>query len=180
MKIAVYCGSTSGKYEAYARGAEMLGKWIGLQGHTLVYGGAGEGLMGIVADAVLEKGGKVIGVLPDVASIQARRHPGITQYIDTKDMAERKQVMLDLADAYVALPGGVGTLDELSDVLSLGRLGIHNKPLVLIDIDGYYRHLEQFLQEIVASGFASEEDFQRVLISDDMEKITSFLGKTKE
>ena len=99
MNIAVYCGSVSGNKEQFEKGARALGTWIGEHGHTLVYGGAQGGLMGIVADAVLEHDGTVTGVLPAVESIQKRRHPGLTAYIETKDMAERKAKMIELSDA---------------------------------------------------------------------------------
>ena len=105
MNIAVYCGSASGNRPSFTEGAKALGSWIAQNGHTLVYGGSRTGLMGATADAVLAGGGKVIGVIPDVKLIQERRHPGLTECIETKDMAERKQKMIELADAYVALPG---------------------------------------------------------------------------
>lgn len=135
MNIAVYCGSASGNRPSFTEGAKALGSWIAQNGHTLVYGGSRTGLMGATADAVLAGGGKVIGVIPDVKLIQERRHPGLTECIETKDMAERKQKMIELADAYVALPGGPGTLDEISEVICLARLGIENKACVLFDTE---------------------------------------------
>ena len=175
MNIVVYCGSTLGNNEKFAEGAKLLGEWIAAHGHTLVYGGAKGGLMGLVADAVLGNGGEVIGVLPNVESIQKRRHPSLTQYIDTKDMAERKAKMIELADAYVALPGGPGTLDEITDVISLARLGIDTNPCVLYDIDGYYQTLGQFFDQMVATEFTNTEDFKHVLVSEDLEEIGAFL-----
>lgn len=177
MKIAVYCGSVEGRSSSYQEGAAAFGSWMASQGHTLVYGGAQGGLMGTLADAVLSGGGTVIGVLPDVPSIQKRRHPNLTEYRETKDMAERKAQMIALADAYVALPGGPGTLDELSDVISLSRLGLEEKPCVLFDIDGFYEPLRQVFATMIQAGFAEPEDFRRVLISSDMEKIETFLKR---
>ena len=145
MNIAVYCGSSAGSKEAYTIGAVALGMWIAENGHTLVYGGARGGLMGTIANSVLSNGGKVIGVLPQVESIQNRRHQFLTEYIDTKDMAERKAKMIELADAYIALPGGPGTLDELSDIISLQRLHINENPCILYDIDGFYQPLNCLL-----------------------------------
>lgn len=177
MNIAVYCGSSSGSKEAYTIGAVALGVWIAEHGHTLVYGGARGGLMGTIANSVLSNGGKVIGVLPDVESIQKRRHQYLTQYIQTKDMSERKAKMIQLADAYVALPGGPGTLDEISDILALARLQIDDKPCVLYDIDGFYQPLKNVLDEMLTAGFAQKEDFRKVLVSENMDEIGSFLEK---
>ena len=177
MNIAVYCGSASGNRPSFTEGAKELGSWIAQNGHTLVYGGSRTGLMGVTADAVLAGGGKVIGVIPDVKLIQERRHPGLTECIETKDMAERKQKMIELADAYVALPGGPGTLDEITDVISLARLGIEDKPCVLLDIDGFYQPLKTVFDQMLEVGFAEKGDFRKVLISEDLGKIGVFLEK---
>ena len=131
--------------------------------------------MGTIANSVLSNGGKVIGVLPQVESIQNRRHQFLTEYIDTKDMAERKAKMIELADAYIALPGGPGTLDELSDIISLQRLHINENPCILYDIDGFYQPLKAFFEEMQTSGFAAKEDFNRVLFSKDLSEIETFI-----
>ena len=175
MNIAVYCGSASGNRPSFTEGAMALGSWIAQNGHTLVYGGSRTGLMGATADAVLAGGGKVIGVIPDVKLIQERRHPGLTECIETKDMAERKQKMIELADAYVALPGEPGTLDEISEVICLARLGIENKACVLFDTDGYYQALKKIFEEMVEVGFSEKEDFKRVLVSADLDEIERFI-----
>lgn len=175
MNIAVYCGSASGNRPSFTEGAKALGSWIAQNGHTLVYGGSRTGLMGATADAVLAGGGKVIGVIPDVKLIQERRHPGLTECIETKDMAERKQKMIELADAYVALPGGPRTLDEISEVICLARLGIENKACVLFDTDGYYQALKKIFEEMVEVGFSEKEDFKRVLVSADLDEIGRFI-----
>lgn len=175
MNIAVYCGSTSGKKESYTIGAMALGVWIAEHGHTLVYGGANSGLMGTVANAVLANGGKAIGVLPDVPLIQSKRHPGLTEYINTADMAERKNKMIQLSDAYVALPGGVGTLDEISDILALSKLGIDEKPCVLFDIDGFYQPFRKVLDTIIEAEFMLKSELSHVLISESLEEIGTFI-----
>lgn len=175
MNIAVYCGSSSGIGNNYLESARILGKWIGESGNTLVYGGASKGLMGAVSDATLDAGGKVIGVLPNVPSIQARRHQGLTQYIDTASMAERKAKMIELADAFVALPGGIGTLDELTDVMSLSSLDITTCPVVLYDTDGYYQTFKAVISNIIENGFGRSEYFSRILFSDDIKEIASFI-----
>lgn len=164
-----------GQPPSFTEGAKALGSWIAQNGHTLVYGGSRTGLMGATADAVLAGGGKVIGVIPDVKLIQERRHPGLTECIETKDMAERKQKMIELADAYVALPGGPGTLDEISEVICLARLGIENKACVLFDTDGYYQALKKIFEEMVEVGFSEKEDFKRVLVSADLDEIERFI-----
>lgn len=175
MNIAVYCGSVSGNEVFYTEKAAEFGRWMAEQGHTLIYGGAQGGLMGAISNAVLEGGGKVIGVLPAVESIQKRRHPGLTEYIETKDMAERKAKMIELADAFVALPGGPGTLDEISDVISLARLHLVDAPCVLFDMNGFYQSLKNVLEGMEKAGFAEPEDFTNVLISEDMSEIGAFL-----
>ena len=172
MNIAVYCGSASGNRPSFTEGAKALGSWIAQNGHTLVYGG---GIYTSVVDAAKKVGGKVIGVIPDVKLIQERRHPGLTECIETKDMAERKQKMIELADAYVALPGGPGTLDEISEVICLARLGIENKACVLFDTDGYYQALKKIFEEMVEVGFSEKEDFKRVLVSADLDEIERFI-----
>lgn len=179
MNIVVYCGSSSGTGEKYLESARALGKWIGESGNTLVYGGASKGLMGTVSDAVLDAGGKVIGVLPDVPLIQARRHQGLTWYIDTTSMAERKAKMIELADAFVALPGGIGTLDELTEVMSLSSLDITTCPIVLFDTDGYYQPFRAVIRNIIENGFGRSEYFSRILFSDDMEEISGFVTREK-
>lgn len=175
MNITVFCGSTAGKEEAYTKAAEDLGRWIAENGHALLYGGAKTGLMGTVSDTVLSLGGRVTGVLPDVAEIQARRHPGLTAYVNTKDMAERKDYMIRHADVYVALPGGPGTLDELTDILCLKRLGLNKKPLVLFSVSGYYDTLESFFSKMQESEFSFSSDFENVLVSGDLAEIARFL-----
>lgn len=175
MNIAVYCGSTSGKKESYTIGAMALGVWIAEQGHTLVYGGANSGLMGTVANAVLANGGRVIGVLPDVPLIQSKRHPGLTEYISTADMAGRKNKMMELADAYVALPGGPGTLDEISDILALSKLGMDEKPCVLFDIDGFYQPFRNLLETMIEAEFVLQSELSHVLISGSLEEIGTFI-----
>jgi len=178
MKIAVYCGSGTGSKPCYAAAARALGQWIGENGHTLVYGGSSGGLMGVVADTVLACGGKVIGVVPEVELILNRVHPGITELIRTVTMAERKSVMIDLADGYVALPGGPGTLDEVSDILSLQRLGL-TKPCVLVDTEGYWAPLRAMLERMVAEEFVSAGELDAALFSDNMDRIGAFLeGKS--
>lgn len=175
MNIVVYCGSSSGAEEAFTGSAKELGRWIGEHGHTLVYGGSNTGLMGAVADAVLKAGGRVTGVIPDVALIQARKHTGLTQYIETRTMAERKSKMIELGDAFIALPGGIGTLDEITEVLSLLSLGIISEPVVFVNTDGYYEPMKAILGNIVKNAFGRSEYFEKALFSDNINEIGKFL-----
>lgn len=175
MNIAVYCGSSCGNNPKYIEAAHTLGRWIGEKGHTLVYGGASKGLMGELADAVLKAGGRVTGVLPRVMLIQERKHMGLTEYIETSSMAERKTKMIELADAFVALPGGIGTLDEITEVMTLASLGIIKGPIVLYDAGDYYQPFKGVLDNIVNKEFGRKEYFSDILISDDILKITKHL-----
>lgn len=175
MNIVVYLGSTAGNNPHFKEAAESMGKWIGESGNTLVYGGAKEGLMGLVANATLKAGGKVIGVLPDVPQIQERKHPNLTEYYETASMAERKAKMIELADAFVALPGGIGTLDEITDVLSLASLKVIQCPIVLFNTDGYYEPFRGVLKNIIDNGLGKSEYFKQALFSEDMQEIGAFL-----
>lgn len=175
MKICVFCGSAAGHDECYPRWAEELGTWLGSGGHTLVYGGAKAGLMGILADRVLTCGGKVIGVIPDVELIRNRRHTGLTEVIETGSMSDRKAKMIEISDAFIALPGGPGTLDEITDVVTLTRIGVNKKPLVLFDGNGYYRPLKAVFDAMLDAGFAEPCDFSNLLFSSDLEAIGQFI-----
>lgn len=177
MNVAVYCGSSAGNREAYLAQAAELGEKIAEHGHTLVYGGSNTGLMGAVADGALAVGGRVVGVQPgNVPLIQSRRHPGLTENLETGTMAERRSKMIELADAYIALPGGVGTLDEISEVLVLQHLGLIDAPIVFVDTDGYYQPLRTVFEQMIAEGFCEKETFRKVLFSGDLDEIMTFLG----
>ena len=179
MNIVVYCGSSSGNNPHFSEAAKALGRWIGENGHTLVYGGAGKGLMGDVSTSALEARAKVIGVLPDVPRIQARRQQGLTEYIETKTMAERKSTMIEMGDAFVALPGGIGTIDEITEVMALSSLDITPCPIVMYDTDGYYQPFKAVIENILDNGLGRRELFSNLLISSDMTEIAAFLTKTK-
>src|SRR5882757_6715329 len=155
MRIAVYCGSKAGSDDSFRAAAEALGDELVRRGVGLVYGGARVGLMGILADTVLRGGGEVIGVIP--AQLQERElaHAGLTQLHVVGSMHERKALMADQADGFVALPGGVGTLDEFFEMWTWGQLGIHAKPLGLLDVGGYFDHLLSFADDMVRAGFLS-------------------------
>ena len=154
-KVCVFCGSSLGLNPAYAEAARILGMLLAVQGTTLVYGGASVGIMGQLADAVLEHGGKVIGVIPEVLVAKEVSHPGLSELIVVGSMHERKTVMAELADGFIALPGGLGTLEELFEILTWAQLGLHGKPCGLLNIAGYYDALLQFLDHAVAQQLVS-------------------------
>jgi uncharacterized protein (TIGR00730 family) len=156
MRVCVFCGSARGSSPAYAEAAAELGAALAASGTGLVYGGGDVGLMGIVADATLAAGGEVIGVMPEALVAKEIAHRGLTELRVTGSMHERKALMAELADGFIALPGGLGTFDELCEILTWGQLGLHNKPVVLLDVDGYWGPFSALLDSAVAAGFLRE------------------------
>ncbi len=176
MKIAVYCGSAPGNDPAFSDSAKKLGRWIGENGHELIYGGGDSGLMGDVAEAAKKSGAEVIGVIPgDVPFIRDREQPYVTTLITADNMSHRKQTMADLADAFVALPGGIGTLDEITEVITLTRIGVFRKKAVFFDRNGYYAPVRAMFEKMVEADFFSADDMDMILFSADPEEIGSWL-----
>ena len=167
VAIAVYCGSRFGDSPAFNRAAEAIGQAIGAAGDTLVYGGGRVGLMGTVADAALAAGGRVVGVIPQALMDREVGHAGLTELHVVPTMHERKQLMATRADAFVALPGGIGTLEELYEMWSWQQLGYHDKPVALLNVDGYYDALLEFTRVSHARGFVSDAQFKALLVDDD-------------
>jgi uncharacterized protein (TIGR00730 family) len=165
--IGVFCGSSAGVDPAYTHMARKLGELLAQQSIALVYGGAQVGLMGSVADAALAAGGRVIGVIPRMLMTRELGHPGLTELRVVETMAERKQVMMDLSDAFIALPGGIGTLDELFEVWTTTQLGQHSKPCGLLNVQGYFDQLLGFLDHAVAQGFLREQHRQQLRLNED-------------
>ena len=153
MKIAVYCASSNQLPAAYYEAARQLGQALAREGHTLVYGDGGIGLMGAVADGVLSQGGEVVGVIPRFMVEQGWNNPRSTRTIITETMHERKQTIVEMVDAMVALPGGIGTFEELLECLTWKQLGLHTKPVVILNINGYYDHLLECLDRMVEEHF---------------------------
>lgn len=151
--ICVYLGSREGSDSCFREATTALGRELGRRGHRLVYGGARVGLMGTLADAVLEAGGEVIGVMPHHLVDREQAHQGLTQLIRVADMHERKAAMAERADAFVALPGGIGTLEELFESWTWQYLGLHDKPIALLDTRGFFAPLLTFLDSLVSQGF---------------------------
>jgi len=154
--ICVYCGSRRGAQLVYGNTAQRLGQEIAKRGMRLVYGGGQVGLMGVVADAALAAGGEVVGVIPKHLENWEVGHHGLSELHVVGSMHERKQMMFELSDGFIALPGGIGTLDETFEILTWRQLRVHDKPLVILDDDGFWRPLQGMLDAIVQGGFADQ------------------------
>ena len=155
--ICVYCGSSSGAAPVYRAGAHALAAELVRQGMALVYGGGRIGLMGAIADEVLRLGGEAIGVIPDALMKREVGHLGLTRLHVVKDMHERKAMMAELSDGFIAMPGGLGTMEELFEVTTWSQLGLHDKPVGLLNVEGYYQALLAFLKHMVDTGFLRQE-----------------------
>jgi uncharacterized protein (TIGR00730 family) len=156
LTLCVYCGSRTGSAPAYARAAEEVGSWIGRKGWQLVYGGGCAGLMGVVADAALASGATVTGVIPESLMVRELGHSGLTELHVVQTMHQRKQMMAERSDAFLALPGGIGTFEELFEVWTWRQLGYHDKPLGVLNVDGYFDTLLDFLGQAQQRGFVNE------------------------
>jgi uncharacterized protein (TIGR00730 family) len=154
-RVCVYCGSAGAVGERYRDAARELGSALAGAGIEVVFGGGRIGLMGLLADAALDAGGRVIGVMPGALRDAELAHPGVTEMMITGSMHERKRVMAERSDAFAILPGGIGTLDEMFEIVTWRQLGLHDKPVFLVDIDGYWRPLRALLDHLVAQNFAA-------------------------
>ena len=179
MKITVFCGANNGRNEAYKENAIELGKWIADNNHTLVYGGGKVGLMGVIADTVLENNSEVIGIMPQFLVDREISHDSISEMIVVDDMSERKTRLVDLGDVFIALPGGPGTLEEISQVISWVRVGKKDAPCILMNVNGYYDFLEQYFDKMVAEGFLTIEDRKNTLFTDNIEEMERFIFNYK-
>ncbi len=157
-RICVYAGSHQGRRPAYAASASSLGRLLAREGIELIYGGGGLGLMGVLADAALAAGGRVVGVIPGHLAEREAAHRSVTELRIVSSMHERKLTMFELAEAFIALPGGTGTLDELIEMLTWAQLGLHAKPCGLINVEGYYDSLLAFLDHAVDEGLLEARD----------------------
>lgn len=162
--IAVYCGSNSGSNPAFRLAAQTLGQELARAACTLVYGGSHAGLMGAVADAALQAGGRVVGVIPEALVRREVAHRGLSELQVVNSMHERKARMNELAEAFVALPGGIGTLDEIIEMFTWTQLGIHRKPCALLNIEGYYDGLLAFLRSMVQQGFLRHAQLDELVV----------------
>lgn len=178
-RITVFCGSSFGTDAIYEKQATLLGKTLAAQNIDLVYGGANVGLMGAVADGVLSGGGKVFGVLPNFLQQKEIAHSQLTELILVETMHERKTKMDELSDGVIALPGGFGTLEEFFEMLTWAQLGLHKKPIAILNVDGFYDELISLLQTMVNKGFLKEVNQKMLLISDDIEDLLEQMKKYK-
>jgi uncharacterized protein (TIGR00730 family) len=165
--VCVFCGSSAGNDPRFAQAAREFGALLGREGITLVYGGGHVGLMGILADAVLASGGKVIGVIPRALWDREVGHRNLTELHVVETMHERKAMMASLADAFVALPGGLGTLEEIFEVWTWAQLGIHEKPVGFLDVSGYFGPLLEFLDRGVDAGFVRPQHRAMAIVDGD-------------
>lgn len=172
--ICVYCGSSSGNDPMFTAAASDLGSTIAAHGYGLVYGGASIGLMGTVADSVLASAGSVTGVMPKSLADKEIAHTGLSELIVTSSMHERKTRMADLSDAFIALPGGLGTLEELFEIWTWAQLGFHHKPIAVLNVNRYFDKLIEFLEDTAAKGFVKTAHQQMLLVSDSSDDL---LGK---
>ncbi|MHB8301412.1 MAG: LOG family protein [Acidobacteriaceae bacterium] len=175
--VCVYCGSADGARGEYRAAAQELGAALANAGFRLVYGGAHVGLMGAVADAVLAAGGQAIGVIPQYLADREVAHHGLTELYVVQTMHERKHKMAEMADAFVAMPGGYGTLDELCEVLGWAQLGLHRKPIVLLDTADYWQPLLAMLDRAVREGFLKQQNRELALRASSVAEVLTMLGR---
>ncbi len=175
--LCVFCGSSPGANIAYANAARSFGELLAANNITLIFGGGKVGLMGQLADAVLNNGGKAIGVIPNRLAIKEVAHASLTDLHVVENMHTRKALMYELSDAFVALPGGTGTLDELFEVFTWTQLGFLAKPLGLLNVNNYFDHLTSFLSHTVEQRFVKPEHLDMLLVDSNQESLLSRLNK---
>lgn len=175
FSLCVYCGSRNGGDPRFAGVATQVGTWIGAHGGQLVYGGGNNGLMGVMADATLAAGGRVVGVIPHAMVEREWAKRDCTELHVVDNMHERKSMMAERADAFLALPGGIGTFEEFFEAWTWRQLGFHNKPIGLLDAGGYYQTLLEFLRQSVRHGFMSEWQMELLTVGPDVDTVLSGL-----
>ena len=176
MNICVFCGSATGTDPVYAAAARQLVSVLLKNNCTLVYGGGNIGLMGILADEMMKKNGHVIGVIPDFLVQREVAHNGISELVVVGSMHERKKRMADLSDAFIALPGGMGTLDELAEILTWKQLGLIQNPVGLLNVESYFDPLIAQLNRMTVAGFLKKENLDAIKVSDNPEHLFTLLG----
>lgn len=175
-RICVFCGSSNGNTPQYKLLADRLGTLLAENKLGLVYGGGNVGLMGSVANAALTGGSEVIGVIPKYLQTREMANFQVTQLHVVEDMHERKRMMYDFSDAFVIIPGGMGTLDEMFEIVTWAQLGLHSKPIYLLNVFGFYDHLISFLKHSHESGFIKEQHYNLINVVDDVEKLSKKLN----
>ncbi|MEB6675602.1 LOG family protein [Acinetobacter haemolyticus] len=169
--ICVFCGSSLGNDPIYQQMAQATGQAIAEQGKTLIYGGGRSGLMGVVADSALKAGGRVVGIIPNALVDRELAHKGLTELYVVDNMHERKTQMSEQADAFIALPGGAGTLEEIFEQWTWNQLGIHQKPCAFLNVGGFYDDLIKMIQGSVARGFSQSRFVDQLIVANDINKI---------
>lgn len=169
-KICVFCGSSSGNNPVYTNTALKLGDYFADNSISLVYGGGNIGLMGIISSTVMDKGGHVTGIIPEMLHENVT-HKGISELIVVKTMHERKALMYSMSDAFICLPGGIGSLEEVLEVFTWLQLGYHSKPVVLLNINGFYNNLIKQLEFMVEEGFLKKEHFSNLIVRDNLDNL---------
>lgn len=177
MNITVYLGALEGNDPSLKKAVRELGNWIGKSGNALVYGGSRSGLMGEIADSVLSSGGEVTGVEPQFFIDRCAQHERLTKLIVTKDMAERKTKMIELGDAFIAFPGGTGTLEEITEVMSKVSLKQLDAPCILYNLNGYYNSLKELLEHMTEMGLSSKERQSGIYFAEDLSQIQDIIKK---
>jgi uncharacterized protein (TIGR00730 family) len=175
-RVCVFCGSSVGTNAAYADAARAMGALLADRGIGLVYGGGNVGLMGVIADAVLERGGHVIGVIPQALADREIAHSGITDLRVVDSMHTRKAMMADLSDAFIAMPGGVGTFEEFFEAVTWTQLGLHRKPCGLLNVNGFYAPLAAFIDQAVTEGFIKPVDRAAIVVDSDPARLLDTLA----
>ena len=176
MNITVYLGANEGNDPAFRRAVQELGRWIGASGNALVYGGSKAGLMGLLAESVLAEGGDVTGVEPQFFVDEELQLDGLTELIVTRDMTERKNKMIELGDAFIAFPGGTGTLEGIAEVMSKVSLNQWNAPCILYNLNGYYDSLQQLLLQMIEKGLSTRERQNGISFAADLAQIQQILS----
>ena len=179
MKVCVFCGSSMGNDIRYQEAATQLGEVLAQNDCTLYYGGASVGLMKIIADKMIEKGKEVVGIIPKLICDMEIAHEGVTKMIETESMSERKLMLINEADAFIAMPGGFGTLDELFEIVVLNQLRITDKPVALYNTLNYYDSMIRFIDHAVSQGFIRKEHRDNIIVSDNPETLFKELSKHK-
>ncbi|HUR44703.1 MAG TPA: TIGR00730 family Rossman fold protein [Candidatus Saccharimonadales bacterium] len=171
MRICVFCGANPGAHPVFAETAAQVGATLARQSVALVYGGGRTGLMGAVADAALREGGEVIGVIPQALEKKELAHLGLTRLHVVSSMHERKSLMAELSDGFIAMPGGIGTMEELFEIWTWGQLGLHTKPCGLLNVNGYFQALLSYLDEMVAQRFLRPEHREMLMAGDNVDDL---------
>ena len=174
--LAVFCGSKNGNNPVFAQHAARLGKMLAQNNITLVYGGGSKGIMGALADAMMENGGSVTGIIPKILLEWEHQHEGITELLVADDMHVRKKKMYELCDAALILPGGFGTLDEMFEMITWNQLSIHDKKIYMLNSANYFEHLLQHLQRMEEQGFLYESVIERITVLDSPEQLFLFIN----